>query len=100
MPNEGQQPTILLRPDEVERRVKRPKGTLWGWAKRGQFPLPIILTPSSMRPVIAWREADIDDWLASRPMGFGPSPKVNAMRKAKAAERRASVGRLVLRRPQ
>ena len=52
---------ILRRPD-VEARTGLARSTLYDWMKAGTFPKPIALGAR----LVAWRESDIDAWLASR----------------------------------
>jgi prophage regulatory protein len=39
---------------------------IWRMAKRGQFPKPIQLSPNRS----AWRQSDIEKWLAARPEAY------------------------------
>jgi prophage regulatory protein len=52
----------LLLPAEVRERVRLSDPTIFRLRRKGKFPQPIILGERR----IAWREAEIDEWLASR----------------------------------
>ena len=54
--------TVLIRLPEVRRRVPVGKSTIYEWIKRGIFPRPLNLGGN----IVAWREADIDQWIAER----------------------------------
>lgn len=53
----------LLRRPEVERRCGLSRSALYEWMRRGDFPRPVKLGTR----LVAWREADIRDWIESRP---------------------------------
>ena len=57
----------ILRERDVRALLGVSKVTLWRWRRAGNFPAPIRLGPN----VIAWRRADVDEWLASRPLVTG-----------------------------
>lgn len=44
--------------------------TLRRWMETQGFPQPIILTANS----IAWRSAEVREWVDSRPRGLAPQP--------------------------
>jgi prophage regulatory protein len=52
---------ILRLPDAIATVGVR-KTTIYGWVKRGDFPLPVRLGARA----VGWRERDVDDWLAKR----------------------------------
>jgi len=55
-------PEKLNRRPEVEARTGLARSTLYDWMKAGTFPKPIALGTR----LVAWRESDIDAWLAAR----------------------------------
>lgn len=55
--------TILRRPD-VEARVGLSRATIYAKMADGTFPKPIRLSERA----VGWRSADIDAWLAARPV--------------------------------
>ena len=55
---------VILREPQVKARTGLSRVQRWRLARDGKFPSPISLGPNS----IGWREADIDEWLASRPV--------------------------------
>lgn len=52
-----------IRRNEVESLTGLSRSTIYRLMSAGEFPRPIKLT----RKAVAWAEADIADWLASRP---------------------------------
>ncbi|MFT0172092.1 helix-turn-helix transcriptional regulator [Paraburkholderia mimosarum] len=52
----------ILRLPDVMATVGVKKTTIYGWVKRGDFPLPVRLGARA----VGWRERDLDDWLAKR----------------------------------
>lgn len=54
----------ILRVHEVERLLGTSRTTIWRWVRSGIFPSPLQIGPNT----IAWRTADIEDWLQSRPV--------------------------------
>ena len=52
----------LLRLPMVVARVGLSETTIWRLRRRGQFPLPVRISPGC----VAWREADVESWIASR----------------------------------
>ena len=52
----------LLRLQVVVARVGLSATTIWRQRRRGQFPDPVRISPGC----VAWREADIESWIASR----------------------------------
>jgi prophage regulatory protein len=105
--------TVLLRKPEVLRRVGVDYSTLHRWLKSGEhgFPQPVVINPGAIRQTVAWVEAEVEAWLASRPRGPAakPKPQVNAARQRQAAAKRRAdpavqaqtkpTGRIILRRP-
>lgn len=55
----------LLRIREVAKWLGVSTTTIYKWVKEDRFPKPIILADHASR----WVEAEIADWLASRPRG-------------------------------
>jgi predicted DNA-binding transcriptional regulator AlpA len=93
--------TTLLRGKEVARRVGRHLSTLWVWARRGEFPVPVVLNPNSRRKVVGWRESDVEAWLNSPPQRPAApiSERAYATRRTKKAGKEPVKPRVVLRRP-
>ena len=54
--------TRLLRKVEVCRRVALSAPTIWRLERRGSFPKSIRISPGA----VAWREVDIEAWIAER----------------------------------
>lgn len=54
--------TRLLRANEVRQRVGLSHSTLWRLQRSGGFPVAIRISPGA----VAWREADIEAWIAAR----------------------------------
>lgn len=65
-------PTKLLRFPAVRDRVGLSHSTLWRLRRSGEFPMPIRISPGA----VAWRESDIEEWIASRAV-VGPPSKRN-----------------------
>jgi predicted DNA-binding transcriptional regulator AlpA len=55
-------PTTLIFKKDVVARVGFSYPTLWNWMRDGIFPLSIDVGGKT-----AWRESEIDHWLATRP---------------------------------
>lgn len=55
-------PTKLLRKPAVLERVPWSDTTLWRQVKAGNFPAPIKISANA----VAWREADVEQWIADR----------------------------------
>lgn len=55
-------PTRLLRKPAVIERVALSDTTIWRLARAGKFPRAIRISPGA----VAWREADIEAWIALR----------------------------------
>ncbi len=55
-------PDKLLRLPRVEERTGLKKSSLYAGAKAGTFPAPVRLSARA----VAWRESDIDRWIAAR----------------------------------
>jgi predicted DNA-binding transcriptional regulator AlpA len=47
--------------------------TIWRLERDGLFPKRRLLTGK----IVAWDEAEIDDWITSRSQEFGPAPSRN-----------------------
>ncbi len=56
------QPTLIRRP-EVERITLLSRSAIYAAMDAGEFPRPVRIG----RRAVAWRLADIEAWLASRP---------------------------------
>nr|WP_291510682.1 AlpA family transcriptional regulator [Acidithiobacillus sp.] len=63
MTTESQKPARLIRRDEVLHRTGFAKSWLYALIRKGEFPEPIRLGARA----VAWREADIDAWIETRP---------------------------------
>ncbi len=67
------QPTLIRRP-EVERITLLSRSAIYAAMDAGEFPRPVRIG----RRAVAWRLADIEAWLASRPTalpgGDQPAP--------------------------
>jgi len=55
-------PGKLLRLSAVEEKTGWKKSSMYAGAKAGTFPSPVRLSARA----VAWREEDIDGWIASR----------------------------------
>jgi len=60
---------FLSAKDLMERGINYSRVQLWRLIKSGEFPRPVQLS----RQRSAWREADIDEWMATRPPAVGKS---------------------------
>ncbi|WP_171230683.1 AlpA family transcriptional regulator [Ruegeria sp. HKCCA4008] len=54
----------LIRRPEVETLTGLSRSTIYEWINSGRFPKPLQLGPRT----VAWREADILEWIESRPV--------------------------------
>jgi predicted DNA-binding transcriptional regulator AlpA len=107
MPDQPLSATVLLRKAEVLRRIGIDGSTLHRWLKSGEngFPQPVILNPNGQRQLVAWKEHEVEAWLASRPRGPAakPKPEVYARQRQAAARLRAAEARprgpVIIRRP-
>jgi prophage regulatory protein len=72
-----QPPPRLLRAKEVLSRVALSRTTIWRMMARGEFPKSVHLTPHR----IAWRESDINDFVARLLPADTPLPTRGAGRK-------------------
>jgi len=61
-PSESFPSSRLLRLPVVAARVGLSATTIWRQRRRGQFPGPVRISPGC----VAWREADVESWIASR----------------------------------
>lgn len=75
--NQFQLPPRLLRAKEVFNRVALSRTTIWRMMARGEFPKPVHLTPHR----IAWRESDINEFVANQRPSENPLPKRRTNRK-------------------
>ena len=55
-------PSRFLRKPAVVARVGMSGVTIWRLQKRGDFPQSIRISPGA----VAWREADVEAWIAAR----------------------------------
>ena len=55
-------PGKLIRLTDVEKRTCLKKSSIYAGGKAGTFPLPVRLSARA----VAWRESDIDRWIADR----------------------------------
>lgn len=62
-------PGKLLRLPSVEDRVGAKRSSIYAWCKAGTFPAPVRLSARA----VAWREDDIDRWIAARTTTGGQS---------------------------
>ncbi|MBW4026333.1 MAG: AlpA family phage regulatory protein [Acidobacteria bacterium] len=60
-----ERPEKLLRISEVQNRVPLSRSAIYLKISRGEFPTPIPLGARA----VAWREADIDGWIAGQRRG-------------------------------
>jgi prophage regulatory protein len=58
--NDGREPALLRRPS-IQARTGLSKTTLYRLMKAGEFPRPVVIA----KRAVAWRAADLSDWLAS-----------------------------------
>jgi len=56
----------ILNPSEVAARTGLSKVTLWRLEKADKFPKRVNTTPFR----VGWIEADVDEWIATRPRGI------------------------------
>ena len=61
-PSESFRSSRWLRLPVVAARVGLSATTIWRQRRRGQFPDPVRISPGC----VAWREADVESWIASR----------------------------------
>jgi prophage regulatory protein len=59
----------IIRPKAVIEATGLSRTTIWRLERRGDFPKRIRLGPNST----GWLEADIEQWIASRPRGLSVS---------------------------
>ena len=57
----------FIRRPAVEAQIRLGRSTIYKLMSEGKFPLPVKLT----KKAVAWRQSDIDAWLASRPTAGG-----------------------------
>ena len=62
-------PPRLIRLAQVTHRVGLSATTIWRQRHAGRFPQPVQISPGC----VAWREADVDAWIESRPGATAPS---------------------------
>lgn len=53
----------LIRREEVERRAAKSRSSIYRGIRAGTFPAPVRVG----RRAVAWSEAEIEAWIASRP---------------------------------
>ncbi len=56
----------LIRLKVVLDRVPVSKSTIYDWMERGKFPAAVQLGGG----IVAWRESEIDSWIAERPLNL------------------------------
>lgn len=89
----------LLRKKEVLARIGVHPVTLWAWTRAGNFPQPVVLNPNCKNSPVAWREEDVNAWIASRPHGKGgDGPMIRHLARKRAAEAEAAEQPVVRRR--
>ena len=59
-------PAKLLRLPAVEERTACSRASIYAWVRDGSFPAPVHLSPHSSARAVAWRQADVDQWIDSR----------------------------------
>jgi len=69
IPSKPRPQRFLSAKDLIERGIPYSRVQLWRLIKAGEFPRPVQLSKQRS----AWREADIDDWMAARPLAIGKS---------------------------
>jgi len=79
----GPTTTRVLRIADVCARVGLCSTTVWREQRAGRFPPPVRLTAHA----VGWRESDIDDWVANRPVA-SPEDRPGFAAAAHAARRR------------
>ena len=57
----------LLTRQDVERRFRIARTTVYRLMRAGEFPAPIRIGPRAVR----WRASELDEWLAGRPRSHG-----------------------------
>lgn len=62
-------PTQLLKPAEVQRRTTLDRVTIWRKVRAGTFPQPLKISDNR----IAWRESDIETFIAACGTTAGPA---------------------------
>ncbi len=86
-------PPVLLPRKEVLRRIALGNTSLWIMCKSGHFPQPVILNPHARFPKLAWREAEVSQWINSREKGIGAGPPGTAYeRRTALAQQRLTAG--------
>lgn len=76
-------PRRVLRIADVCDRVGLSSTTVWRLQRAGRFPPPVRLTDQA----VGWRESDVEDWLANRPVA-SPEDRPGYAAAAHAARRR------------
>lgn len=59
--------------------------TVWNMMQEGNFPQAVLINPTTKNGPIAWKEADLEAWIASRPYGKGRYIPPWRAQRAKAA---------------
>jgi prophage regulatory protein len=62
----------LLRAQEVCARTGLSRTSIWRLIKKADFPSPVVLT----RQRVGWREAEVDQWIATRSVAPGYNRQV------------------------
>jgi len=81
--SKGPEQSTLLSWSEVRARVLLSRATVWALRRRGAFPAPIQISPNR----IAWRESDLNDWIADRAASRSCALSGVEANQAKAGER-------------
>lgn len=63
-------PDRLLRRPEVLARTGLSKTSVYSFVASGTFPAPVVIGPRS----VAWKESDLNAWIASRVSARAPIP--------------------------
>ncbi len=73
----------IVRPAEVVARTGLSRTTLWRQVRAGSFPAPMKLTDGG---AVGWFEAQVEEWLASRPtVNYAPPAPTQAKPEPAAA---------------
>ena len=60
----------LLKVGEVSEWLNVSRSTIYKWVNEGEFPEPVVLgQDDGKRSASRWKEAEVVDWLESRPRG-------------------------------
>lgn len=74
-------PTVLMTLDDVKALLGFSTSGLYALMRRESgFPLPLKIG----RKAIRWRRADLEEWLATRPLATGTGPRKKRGKRAEA----------------